>query len=116
LHEYLIKLSVRFGKDWSLTIKQAFPSQFALKQGERVAREGWNGKGMFLYLNKGETPVLPDRETTIEGVSDHLFDLGEDDCDLRLPNINMKTASGSIVTGWLASQTDMLAEDWVILE
>jgi hypothetical protein len=86
----------------------------ALKQGKRVAREGWNGKGMFLFLAKGETPVLPDREITIEGIPDHLFDLGDEDCEIRLPYICMKTATGSIVSGWLASQADQLAEDWVI--
>jgi hypothetical protein len=86
----------------------------AMKVGERVAREGWNGKGMFVWLNRGSTDCLPDRETTIEGVSDHLFDLGDDDTIVRLPNINMRAATGSTVTGWLASQTDILAEDWGI--
>ena len=87
----------------------------SLKKGYRIARAGWNGKGMFIHLNKGSTPSLPDRETTIEGISDHLFELGDDDTVTRLPNINMQAASGSIVTGWLASQADMLADDWAIL-
>lgn len=87
----------------------------ALKKGYRIARKGWNGKGMFIYLNKGSTPSLPSRETTIEGISDHLFELGDDDTVTRLPNINMQAATGSIVMGWLASQTDILAEDWEIL-
>jgi hypothetical protein len=87
----------------------------ALKRGYRIARSGWNGKGMWVFLNKGSAPVFPQRETTIEGISDHLFDLGDEDTVTRLPNINMRTASGSTVTGWLASQTDMLAEDWEIL-
>ena len=87
----------------------------ALKKGYRIARAGWNGKGMVIYLNKGSTPWQPIRETTIEGISDHLFELGDDDTVTRLPNINMQAASGSIVTGWLASQTDILAEDWEIL-
>ncbi|MCW1885523.1 DUF2829 domain-containing protein [Luteolibacter flavescens] len=87
----------------------------ALKQGKRVARMGWNGKGMFLWLNKGITDSLPSRETHIDGVSDHLFDLGDDGVVTRLPNVNMRAATGSTVTGWLASQTDILAEDWEIL-
>ena len=86
-----------------------------LKNECRIARAGWNGKGMFIYLNKGSTTSLPSRETTIEGISDHLFELGDDDTVTRLPNINMRAASGSTVTGWLASQTDILAEDWEIL-
>lgn len=87
----------------------------ALKKGQLVARAGWNGKGMHLWVNQGATPSLPDRGTHIEGISDHLFQLSHGDC-VRLPNINMHTANRSTVTGWLASQTDMLAEDWCIVE
>lgn len=97
----------------TLTFGQAIE---ALKAGKAVARSGWNGKGMFLFLNKGSASALPDRGTTIEGISDHLFDLGDDGTVTRLPNINMRAASGSTVTGWLASQADLLAEDWTIIE
>lgn len=95
----------------------------ALKQGARVARAGWNGKGMFIYLNKGsvdgpylgfkpgEQPV-ENHPSTIDGVSMSLFDCGDTGTVTRLPNINMRSAGGATVTGWLASQTDMLAEDW----
>lgn len=63
----------------------------ALKSGARVARKGWNGKGMWLELQ------VPD-----------LFS------KMTLPYIYMKTADGGLVP-WLASQTDMLAEDWEIV-
>lgn len=98
----------------------------ALKKGDRIAREGWNGKGMSLYLNKGcfdgdllgfkdgEQPAQG-HMSTIDGVSLGLFETGLPGVVTRLPNINMLTASGAIVTGWLASQTDMLAEDWSVL-
>lgn len=88
----------------------------ALKNGKCVARAGWNGKGMCVYLNKGAADFdklgLP---ATIEGISSHMFEHGDTGIVTRLPNINMRTASGSTVTGWLASQTDMLAEDWGLL-
>lgn len=93
----------------------------ALKNGYQIGREGWNGKGMYLWLNKGNVPyediisdssILPLKE----GVPRTLFEYGDTDTITRMPNINMKTATGSIVTGWLASQTDMLAEDWLIIE
>lgn len=95
-----------------------------LKQGHRIARAGWNGKGMFIYLNKGsrdakaEIPGIPSPEsiTHIEGIDVRLFDNGDTGTITRLPNINMRAASGSTVTGWLASQTDMLADDWEVLE
>lgn len=98
----------------------------ALKRGHRIARAGWNGKGMFIYLNKGsfdhdmlgfkpgENPVA-DHPSTIDGISLGLFDTGDAGTVTRLPNINMRSASGSTVTGWLASQTDMLAQDWAIV-
>lgn len=96
-----------------------------LKQGDAIQRKGWNGKNMCIYLNKGsvdaaslgieEGTIIPhDHPTTIDGVSISLFDCGDKGTITRLPNINMSSATGAIVTGWLASQTDMLAEDWGI--
>ncbi len=64
-----------------------------LKSGSRVAREGWNGKGMFIYKVDGH-------------FSDGVF--------VR-PYLAMKDAQGFLVTGWLASQTDLLAEDWMVV-
>lgn len=89
----------------------------ALKQGHCVARAGWNGKGMFICLNKGSSEVLsPDRSGQVEGISEKHFELGMTGTVTRLPNLNMRAATGSTVTGWLASQTDLLAEDWQIVE
>ena len=68
----------------------------ALKNGMKVARTGWNGDGMWLRL------VKPD-ESEIDYGYEHL------------PYIEMKTADNKLVP-WLASQTDMLAEDWTIAE
>ena len=77
-----------------------------LKDGLKVAREGWNGKGMFLFL---ATDISFATKANLSCVS-HLK--GE----LTLPSIVMKTADNRFVVGWLASQTDMLAEDWVIVK
>ena len=95
----------------------------ALKEGKAVARTGWNGKKMFLFLNKGSVAFdtdhgddnLPKGKQT-EGIKNELFNSGNVGTVTRLPNINMRAATGSTVTGWLASQTDLLAEDWEILE
>lgn len=86
----------------------------ALKAGKIVKRAGWNGKNMHVYLNFGSRP--PKAIAAFHnGVPDHLFDTGNKGTSVRMPNLNMRAADGSIVTGWLASQTDMLAEDWVVL-
>ena len=73
-----------------------------LKRGEKVARKGWNGKGMFLFLATG-------KEFESENFGDKLPEIIND-------VICMKTAQNTICIGWLASQTDMLAEDWKIVE
>ncbi len=85
-----------------------------LKLGQRVQRAGWNGKDMWLSLsgplngrsiksemfwspnNAAYATAQPNNEATV------------------LPCITMKTATGEILMGWLASQTDMLAEDWSV--
>lgn len=80
----------------------------ALKKGLRVARAGWNGKGMWLSLveeihsiGDGGTKNPVYRLTGVEGVK-------------PLPWIGMKTTDDKFVP-WLASQTDMLADDWSIV-
>lgn len=91
----------------------------ALKEGKPIRRSGWNGKGMFVYLNKGSNDFadIPIKEdATIEGIKISLFESGAMGTIRRMPNLNMSAATGSTVTGWLASQTDMLAEDWEVIE
>lgn len=81
----------------------------ALKRGECVARKGWNGKGMFLTLQQGS--VVDGGDMRNEGAK-HFYN----DCKCNIaPHIDMKAADNSYVVGWLASQTDMLAEDWEIV-
>lgn len=69
----------------------------AMQSGQRVARSGWNGKSMFLF--KVETWTYTD---------------GKQDNYPNRPFIAMKTAQDDVVP-WLASQTDILAEDWSIV-
>lgn len=62
-----------------------------LRDGTKVARTGWNGKNMWLMLQ------VPDAHSK-----------------MSLPYIYMKTADNNLVP-WLASQTDVLAEDWIVV-
>lgn len=82
----------------------------ALKRGEAVARKGWNGKGMFLTLQNGS--IVDGNDMRNEPAKSYYADCKVGIC----PHIDMKTADGSYVVGWLASQTDMLAEDWEIVK
>ena len=81
----------------------------ALKIGLRVARSGWNGKGMWLILvrpvGENDAPELP---AGYQASGDELVMLE------RMPWIGMRTAEMGFVP-WLASQTDMLGEDWVVV-
>ena len=82
----------------------------ALKRGETVARRGWKGKGMFLTLQEGST-VDGDN---MRNENAKKYYAGTQ-CNIA-PHIDMKAADGTYVVGWLASQTDMLAEDWEIVK
>lgn len=75
----------------------------AMKQGRRVTRRGWNGRGMYIFL--ADTVDLH----TMADLSE-LYDEVE-----GLPCIVMRNAQRKLVPGWLASQTDMLADDWMLL-
>lgn len=63
-----------------------------LKNGKKMARSGWNGKDMFLELQ------VPDEHSK-----------------MQQPYIYMSPVDGKLVP-WLASQSDMLAMDWLIVE
>ena len=78
-----------------------------VKLGNKVARKGWNGKGMFLFL-------VP---SSIFKVSrPPLLGIYEEGTEIKYhSHIDIKTPTGEIVP-WLASQTDILAEDWIIVK
>lgn len=95
----------------------------AVKNGKLAAREGWNGKGMFIFMRPqceldADTVVnkvqsLP--ESVKKWVAENYGDSPSDKIKFS-EYLCMKAADGTIVNGWLASQTDMLSEDWTILE
>jgi hypothetical protein len=64
---------------------------YLIKHGQKVRRSGWNGKGMYIYLLQSNDPM---------------FNIHFEPC------ICMFTAQQKHQPGWLASQPDMLADDW----
>lgn len=80
-----------------------------IKAGKRCARKGWNGKGMWIAYSPGSM-ALPAERFWSPANRDYAVSNGGS-ADVR-PYITMKAADGAIIMGWLASQTDMLAEDW----
>lgn len=87
----------KFHFDWAISL---------LMQGKRLAREGWNGKGMFIFLVPGSTFTV--NRPPLLGI------YPEGTVINYHPHIDMRTATGEIVP-WLASQTDLLADDWEVL-
>jgi len=89
----------------------------AIKKGLRVARAGWNGKGMWLAYMSGMTLPPYNTQGTDRKVNDRTAKfIGENTPLETLPYIAMWTADKKWLPGWLASQTDILADDWQIVE
>jgi len=68
----------------------------ALKAGKRITRAGWNGKNMWVAMSAGHDPYTLDSDSKTYTRRDYLY---------------MKTGDEALVP-WVASQTDLLAEDW----
>jgi len=79
----------------------------AIKKGYKVARAGWNGKGMFLFLVPGSNFKV--NRPPLLGIYPEGAEINYQ------PHIDMKTAQDTVVP-WLASQSDILADDWQIVE
>ncbi|GIE35883.1 hypothetical protein Ait01nite_089280 [Actinoplanes italicus] len=81
----------------------------AVKLGSKIAREGWNGKNMFVVYQKGYPDGIGANANTAEA-------LGVDEGTVLVfrPYLTMRTVDGEFVP-WVASQTDLLAEDWTIV-
>lgn len=97
----------------------------ALKAGHKVARRGWNGKGMWLILVPGTAPAYVKDGTPYHRALQTELQVGRQagSTDIMaeiLPHIDMWTTNSegrrAMLPGWLASQTDMLASDWYIVE
>ena len=81
-----------------------------LKAGQRVARRGWNGKGMFVVYQKGYPQGIPCNKQTAEA-----WGMIEGDLFKCNPYLQIKQVDGSH-SMWVPSIGDVLAEDWVIVE
>lgn len=88
--------------DFSEALKQ-------VKAGKRIARDGWNGKGMFVVYQKGYPQGIPcNKQTAIA------WGLNEGDLFKCEPYLQIKMANGSH-SMWLPSINDVLAEDWYVV-
>jgi hypothetical protein len=100
----------------------------AAKAGQLVARSGWNGKNMFVFMRPADeldidmivhkVKSLPAsvKAYYASQTNPNLTDRVDDTSKIRFTAyLCMKNAQGEIMNGWAATQTDMLAEDWTVL-
>ena len=81
-----------------------------VKEGYKIARSGWNGKGMFVVYQKAYPEGISINKNTQTALG-----LPEGSICKFLPYLMMKTAQGEFVP-WLASQTDILSNDWIFFK
>ena len=101
----------------------------AVKNGKLISREGWNGKAMFVFQRPEDSldvdtiahkvKSLPNSVKAYFAAKTNPSDTNRLDGSTLIKftaYLCMKAADGTIVNGWLASQTDMLSNDWCILD
>jgi hypothetical protein len=83
------------------------------KQGKRIYRTNWNGKGQFVYYQKGSIVAVQDLRC------DAIKTWAQKDGLLAIEimgHFDIKTTAGVVQCGWLASQGDMQADDWRVCD
>ena len=84
------------------------------RNGKRIARLGWNGKGMYVYMKPGllipldmwQASMPTEEPTEVEKKKGYV---------VVLPHLDMMNAQGERIIGWTASQMDMLIDDWYVV-
>ena len=85
------------------------------RNGKKIARHGWNGKNMYVYLTEGRG--IPTDEWVARLPSQELTEAEKKTGYVIIkPHLDMMNAQGERIIGWSASQTDMLAEDWYVVD
>ncbi len=93
----------------------------ALNMGKQVQRSGWNGKGMFIFKTEGRE-ILKKEFLMFKNGNSAAIELAEkigthkSEIVQISDHIDMLAADGSITVGWNASQIDMQATDWQVVE
>lgn len=88
----------------------------ALHEGKRVSRSGWNGKGMFIFMqvpSEIEADIVPKMQSLPQSVKDEFVRRGG---NIRYKNQLAMVYPDNTVYGWVASPSDVLENDWCILD
>ena len=88
----------------------------ALKQGKRVQREGWNGKGLFVFMqvpSEINEEIIPKMQSLPQSVKDEFARRGG---SINYSNQMALVNTDNSINGWAPSSSDTLAEDWIVLD
>lgn len=100
---------------------------YGLKLGKRIARRGWNGKGMFIFMQvpaEISSDIVPHMQSLPQPIKDE-FKLRQEQSSsenlkehlsIRYKNQIAMVYPDNTIYGWVASPSDVLEEDWVILD
>ncbi len=102
----------------------------ALKEGKRVAREGWNGKGLFIFMQVPSVismDIVPKMQSLPQAVKDEFIKRHESGVypqgvdPIEMNSIKYKNQLAMVypdntIYGWVASPSDVLEEDWIVLD
>lgn len=93
----------------------------ALEEGAYVTRRGWNGKHIFIYREPSQCVNYTELPDTLKSAIEFKRSTTPSTSPLAAEiyiggHINMLAADGTVVVGWLASQTDMTATDWMVIK
>lgn len=87
-----------------------------LKNGKKIQREGWNGKGMWIVMMPPlYLPPYSTQDTNLKVNDRTAKHIGVDSPLDSQPYISMWTSDKKWQPGWLASQADLFAEDWTVV-
>lgn len=94
----------------------------ALKQGKMVTRSGWNGRGLFVFMqvpaeiNKEIVPKMQSLPQSVKNEFQRRFDDPNEQIDaIYYSNQLALVSTSNMITGWAPSTSDSLAEDWEII-
>jgi hypothetical protein len=98
----------------------------AMRNGKRIQRQGWNGKGLFVFMQvPASVPIsiVPKMSSLPQSVKDEFKrrlekypEKGKEDMDIRYRNQFALVHSSNEINGWAPSSSDTLAEDWIVLD
>jgi hypothetical protein len=101
----------------NLTFGQAIE---AVKQGKRISRQGWNGKGMFVFMqvpSEIAKDIVPKMQSLPQSVKDEFQRRFENSSgSIYYSNQLALVNPSNLINGWAPSVSDALAEDWVVLD